>query len=142
MVFGSNMVSQGTSMIYPSWLLCHGRVNTLDRLARFGIVTTVSCCFCVGNMESCQHLFLACPYSQFIITELFIHNMQLAGFYLVLAYFLSSPASSQGQEKAYCSSDFSGFCSSSLEGEKFQAVQSWSQKSYWSFETDFDRFKG
>ena len=61
--------------IFTSWLLCHGRLNTADRLLGFGMTVDSNCCFCAGGQESAQHLFLFCPYSQYITDRLFSQNM-------------------------------------------------------------------
>ncbi|XP_058732620.1 uncharacterized protein LOC131604176 [Vicia villosa] len=45
--------------IFVMWMACHNRLNTKDRLARFGNITDGECLFC-GEIETCSHLFFAC----------------------------------------------------------------------------------
>lgn len=45
-------------------LIMHGRVNTLSRLKRLGLVQNDSCCFCINGSENIQHLFVECPFTQ------------------------------------------------------------------------------
>lgn len=61
-----------------SWLLCHDRVNTLARLARFGITNDVNCCLCVGGLENAHHLFISCPYSSFILETFLTQTLGLS----------------------------------------------------------------
>lgn len=50
------------------WMCCHGRLQTKDRLARFGIPNDELCIFC-GLQESITHLFFDCYYSKNIWCE-------------------------------------------------------------------------
>ncbi|XP_058749770.1 uncharacterized protein LOC131622718 [Vicia villosa] len=45
--------------IFVMWMTCHSRLNTKDRLARFGTITDEACLFC-GDIETCSNLFFAC----------------------------------------------------------------------------------
>ena len=53
-----------------SWLLCLGRLGTLDRLINWRISTTPFCYLCVGGKETYSHLFLHCPYASFVLNHL------------------------------------------------------------------------
>ena len=53
-----------------SWLVCLGRISTKARLASFGLAIDTACLFCVGGIESSNHLFLHCAYSRFILRQL------------------------------------------------------------------------
>lgn len=50
---------------FTLWMACHQRLATKDRLSRFGIANDGLCCFC-GNIESTEHLFFACGYTNTI----------------------------------------------------------------------------
>ena len=63
--------------IFTNWLLSHGRLNTLDRLEMFGMEVELHCCLCAGGTENAQHLFLSCPYSQFILNKICMQNMNI-----------------------------------------------------------------
>lgn len=52
------------------WLSCLGRLNTLQRLASFGMDVIDHCYLCVGGREDTNHLFLHCPYSNFILRKI------------------------------------------------------------------------
>lgn len=52
------------------WILCHGRLPTFTRLASFGLQVLSSCTLCPGGIETEAHLFLLCPYSNFILAKL------------------------------------------------------------------------
>lgn len=49
------------------WLIMHGRVGTLSRLKRFGVVQQDFCYLCVNGIENVGHLFLECPYTQHVL---------------------------------------------------------------------------
>ncbi|WOH03288.1 hypothetical protein DCAR_0622684 [Daucus carota subsp. sativus] len=57
-----------------SWLLCLGRLGTLDRLDNWNITDTTLCYLCVGGVESHNHLFLHCPYASFTLGHL-LHSI-------------------------------------------------------------------
>lgn len=48
------------------WLIMLKRVNTLSRLFRFGVVCSENCFFCISGAESIHHLFLECPFTQYL----------------------------------------------------------------------------
>lgn len=52
------------------WILCHGRLPTLHRLASFGLDVLQLCHLCVGGIETDSHLFITCHYSSFILNKL------------------------------------------------------------------------
>lgn len=52
------------------WLVCHGRINTLQRLASFGMGVLDLCYLCVGGRESLDHLLLLCSYNHQILSQL------------------------------------------------------------------------
>ena len=56
-----------------SWLLCLGRLGTLDRLDHWHITTTTTCYLCVGGAENHDHLFLHCHYSHYVLMHLLQH---------------------------------------------------------------------
>ena len=55
------------------WLIMHDRINTLDRLKKFGLNVETHCYFCINREETREHLFLECSFMQRIL-ELFFHN--------------------------------------------------------------------
>lgn len=55
---------------HHQWLVCHGKLSTLSRLYRFGIVQTQQCFLCIGGKETDNHLFLHCHYSRWILSRL------------------------------------------------------------------------
>lgn len=55
---------------HVQWLSCHGRLNTLARLASFGINLMQDCTICVGGMEHIDHLFVTCTYSSYVMHHL------------------------------------------------------------------------
>lgn len=52
------------------WLICHGRIYTLHRLASLGLEVIDCCHLCVGGRESLDHLFLFCTYSNQVVAHL------------------------------------------------------------------------
>lgn len=46
------------------WLLCHQRLATIDRLKRWGVVSSDQCCLCSKYSESHDHLFLYYEFTQ------------------------------------------------------------------------------
>lgn len=62
------------------WLVCHGRLNTSARLARFGILISQQCYLCVSGKETDNHLFLHCHYSSYILIRLLhLLGLRVAG---------------------------------------------------------------
>lgn len=45
------------------WLLCHNSMKTKQFLQRRGMQIDMSCCFCNFGVESSDHLFFSCGYS-------------------------------------------------------------------------------
>lgn len=65
---------------HHQWILSHGRLNTLNRLARFGIVLDQQCFLCVGGRETDTHLFLYCSYSRHVLAMILsIFNQGIIG---------------------------------------------------------------
>lgn len=60
---------------FLSWIFCHGRAPTLDRLLNFGLVDNAQCLFCIAGTESQDHLLTQCAYTQYIWLHLskFLH---------------------------------------------------------------------
>lgn len=54
---------------HHQWLLSHGRLNTLARLARFGIELDQQCFLCIGGRETDNHLFLHCSFSWHVLSS-------------------------------------------------------------------------
>ncbi|XP_074327861.1 uncharacterized protein LOC141665779 [Apium graveolens] len=59
-----------TRYAHHQWLMCHGRLNTLSRLHRFGIVDSEQCFLCISGRETDSHLFVHCTYSRWILSQL------------------------------------------------------------------------
>ncbi|XP_074341936.1 uncharacterized protein LOC141679333 [Apium graveolens] len=59
-----------TRYAHHQWLLCHGRLSTLARLHRFGIVNSQQCYLCIHGRETDSHLFVHCTYSRWILSRL------------------------------------------------------------------------
>ncbi|XP_074342091.1 uncharacterized protein LOC141679505 [Apium graveolens] len=55
---------------HHQWVACHGRLQTLARLHRFGLVTSQQCFLCICGRETTSHIFLHCPYSSWILRNL------------------------------------------------------------------------
>ncbi|GAV90239.1 zf-RVT domain-containing protein, partial [Cephalotus follicularis] len=51
---------------FSLWLAILGAHRTMDRLLTLGIVNSAQCSFNCGDIESMEHLFFACPYTQYI----------------------------------------------------------------------------
>lgn len=49
------------------WLVIKNRLPTRDRLSRFNIQTPLTCLLCSRDIETAQHVFFNCPFSQVII---------------------------------------------------------------------------
>ncbi|XP_058747081.1 uncharacterized protein LOC131620076 [Vicia villosa] len=49
--------------IFVLWMACQKRLQTKDRLARFGTMTDGKCLFC-GEIETCDHLLFACRFTK------------------------------------------------------------------------------
>ncbi|XP_074360896.1 uncharacterized protein LOC141701135 [Apium graveolens] len=59
-----------TRYAHHQWLLCHGRLNTLSRLYRFGLVDSQQCFLCISGRETDSHLFVHCTYSRWVLSRL------------------------------------------------------------------------
>lgn len=55
---------------HHGWVLYHGRLLTLHRLASFGLDVSPFCHLCVGGIETNSHLFVTCPFTSFILLKL------------------------------------------------------------------------
>ncbi|XP_063935557.1 uncharacterized protein LOC135147075 [Daucus carota subsp. sativus] len=55
-----------TRFCFLSWLLCLDRVVTRSTLFDRHVIEDSGCIFCIGDVETAQHLFIACPYARFI----------------------------------------------------------------------------
>lgn len=49
--------------IFTTWLTCHGRMATKDKLKRFNVISDSNCSFCHTEEETIAHLFFACRYT-------------------------------------------------------------------------------
>ncbi|GAV68858.1 zf-RVT domain-containing protein, partial [Cephalotus follicularis] len=58
------------------WLTFWEAHRTLDKLVRWGVVSTSNCCFGCGQEESIDHLFFACPFT----ARVWKHFLGLCGF--------------------------------------------------------------
>ncbi|XP_074364383.1 uncharacterized protein LOC141705239 [Apium graveolens] len=55
---------------HHQWIACHGRLHTLARLHRFGLVETQQCFLCICGRETESHIFLHCSYSNWVLRSL------------------------------------------------------------------------
>lgn len=55
---------------FIGWLAMQERLLTQDRLARMGVTTAGICYLCAQGMETHQHLFADCPYTQKCFAQL------------------------------------------------------------------------
>lgn len=55
---------------FITWMVMWRRLNTKDRLCRFGLATDGTCSLCQDEQESVEHLFFRCKYSQLCMDEL------------------------------------------------------------------------
>ncbi|XP_074305324.1 uncharacterized protein LOC141640419 [Silene latifolia] len=53
---------------FIAWLLVLGRLLTKDRLVRFGVINDGGCELCGEEVETVEHLFFECRYSQMCLT--------------------------------------------------------------------------
>ncbi|XP_058747022.1 uncharacterized protein LOC131620011 [Vicia villosa] len=60
-IFRRNVVRPRAS--FTTWLVCHGRLATKDRLKKFNMIRDSKCSFCLAEEESITHLFFACRYT-------------------------------------------------------------------------------
>lgn len=52
------------------WLIQHARLFTLSRLKQIGTVQIDYCYLCINNSETNEHLFLECPFTQFLFNQI------------------------------------------------------------------------
>ncbi|XP_058757171.1 uncharacterized protein LOC131630409 [Vicia villosa] len=52
--------------MFTTWLVCHSRLATRDRLKKFNMIRDSKCVFCQIEEESNAHLFFACKYTNTI----------------------------------------------------------------------------
>ncbi|XP_074323580.1 uncharacterized protein LOC141660493 [Apium graveolens] len=55
---------------HHQWLSYHGRLYTLSRLHRFGLVDNQQCYLCICGRETDSHIFLHCSYSKWVLCNL------------------------------------------------------------------------
>ncbi|XP_074342409.1 uncharacterized protein LOC141679953 [Apium graveolens] len=55
---------------HHQWLSCHGRLYTLSRLHKFGLVDNQQCYLCICGRETGSHIFLHCSYSKWVLCNL------------------------------------------------------------------------
>ncbi|XP_074346533.1 uncharacterized protein LOC141685322 [Apium graveolens] len=55
---------------HHQWVFCHGRLQTLARLHRFGLVESQQCFLGICARETDSHIFLHCSYSNWILRSL------------------------------------------------------------------------
>ena len=48
------------------YLMLRNKLATNDNLRKYGLVITSYCCMCMNDLESVQHLFLECSFTQWI----------------------------------------------------------------------------
>ena len=48
------------------WMLCLNRLNTKDRLVKWGVISDPWCPLCTTAYESCEHLFFQCNYAAYV----------------------------------------------------------------------------
>lgn len=60
LVWSSPMIPRCSFIL---WLVLKQRLPTKDRLLKWGIISTDSCCFCNSATESLEHLFFSCPFT-------------------------------------------------------------------------------
>ncbi|GAV92812.1 zf-RVT domain-containing protein, partial [Cephalotus follicularis] len=58
------------------WLTFWEAHRTLDKLVRWGVVSSSNCCFGCGQEESIDHLFFSCPFT----ARVWNHFLGLCGF--------------------------------------------------------------
>ncbi|XP_058727119.1 uncharacterized protein LOC131598546 [Vicia villosa] len=54
---------------FLTWLLCHGKLATKDRLHRFNMITNTMCSICQETEESIPHLFFDCKENAAVWTQ-------------------------------------------------------------------------
>ena len=45
------------------WLVIHDRLDTQDKLLKWGLINSMSCVFCRANVEDRNHLFFGCHFT-------------------------------------------------------------------------------
>ncbi|XP_019235766.1 PREDICTED: uncharacterized protein LOC109216090 [Nicotiana attenuata] len=50
--------------VFNLWLMLQGRLATKDRLAKWGMNINQQCVLCQGHIETREHLFLSCSFSE------------------------------------------------------------------------------
>lgn len=54
---------------FTLWLALKDRLLTKERMARFGMLTDLSCVLCTNAIESNDHLFSSCIYTRTVLTD-------------------------------------------------------------------------
>lgn len=57
-------------MSFISWLAILGRLSTQDRLMSFGTASCNRCLLCKRDLESIDHLFFSCDFSEYLVWPL------------------------------------------------------------------------
>lgn len=55
---------------FIAWLVMWKRIQTRDRLKKFGVIAEDNCPLCDENVETIDHLFFLCPYPAMCMQEL------------------------------------------------------------------------
>ncbi|KAK9749742.1 hypothetical protein RND81_02G146900 [Saponaria officinalis] len=62
---------------FISWLYMHMRLQTRERMCKFGYAGDICCCLCADSVENIRHLFFVCPYSA-ICLQLIAGNLKMS----------------------------------------------------------------
>ena len=49
--------------VFIVWLVIHDRLDTQDKLLKWGLINSMSCVFCWANVEDRNHLFFGCHFT-------------------------------------------------------------------------------
>lgn len=60
------------------WLMFHRKLETTDRLTKWGLNVSMLCVFCQSKEESIEHQFVRCPFSIFMWNRLLTWVQQQA----------------------------------------------------------------
>lgn len=55
---------------FVSWLLCHGRLKTKDRMSVYLPSLDLVCVLCGETFETCRHLFFECSFSRAVLRDI------------------------------------------------------------------------
>lgn len=59
-----------TRYAHHEWIVCHGRLHTMNRLASFGLDIMQNCFMCIRGQEDLNHLLITCDYSSYVLQRL------------------------------------------------------------------------